>query len=531
MIPMQPLRVLVVDDSEDEYQTTRDLLARASDSLFAVNWAPSHDAGLAAILQGTCDVCLVNYDLDGQPGLGLVHDAQRLGADTPIILLDAHDVHSLDEEIRLATADDCISKGQLTPALLERSVRHVVETNRLRAGAEESRTRWHTLTEHLSVVYFEGDPWSQRLLYVSPTYETMLGHSCAEACAAPRAWLAHVHADDYQRVLASFDDSPYDDLEFRVVRSDGAVRWFRRRLRTVRDASGRVSRVVGTAEDVTPLREAQRQAAATSRLEVLGRQVGAVAHDFNNMLTAVICEAEELKCARADDDGVQSGAQEIIDLSLRAADLTRQLLAFGRQRAYEPRLLDLNALVTGVERMLGRLAGADVALSTILPDDAGFVIADAGQMEQVVVNLVVNARDAMPTGGRLRIETRNVSVMSDTVAPDNVRPGSYVVLSVSDEGTGMSDVVRARIFEPFFSTKAPDAGSGLGLSTVRDFVARSGGAIVVSTEWGRGSTFDVYLPSASDGPTKQERRPRIRTDRDAGHRRVPRQIAQPPQGT
>ncbi len=238
------------------------------------------------------------------------------------------------------------------------------------------------------------------------------------------------------------------------------------------------------------LRDAERKAAATTRFETLGRLVGGVAHDFNNMLTAIVCEAEQLKRSLDRSDPSHSGAQEIIRSSIRAAELTRQLLTFGRQRTFEAQQLELNGVVEGLSRMLQRLLGPGVRLESALCDDATVVEGELCQLERVVVNLVVNARDAMPTGGRVLVGTRVEECFGEGEMP----AGEYVVLSVTDEGTGMTDDVRARLFEPFFTTKRPDEGAGLGLSSVRDIVERAGGIIVVHSEQGAGSCFEVFLP-------------------------------------
>jgi PAS domain S-box-containing protein len=385
---------------------------------------------------------------------------------------------------------------KLTTALLERSVRYAIELQRMRLLAQEAQRRFQALADSAHMIYFESDPVTKRLLYVSPSYEAIIGQSCADASGAPRAWLAHVHADDRARVVASLDEASYDSLEFRVARPDGRVRWLRLHAREVRDAGDRVLRVVGTAEDVSALRVAERRAAATNRLETLGRLAGGVAHDFNNMLAAIMCEAEQLRLQLDADDSMRSGIQAIIDASRSASHLTRQLLTVGRADASAPGELRVSALVRRVERMLYHLVGTEIELVTNLPDDAGCVIAEASQVEQIVLNLVVNARDAMPNGGRLTIATGNVTIGPNYALEAGVVPGAYVVLSVTDDGVGMSADVRARIFEPFFTTKDRDGGSGLGLCTVRDLVERNGGAISVQTERDRGTTFIVLLPRA-----------------------------------
>jgi CheY-like chemotaxis protein len=228
---------------------------------------------------------------------------------------------------------------------------------------------------------------------------------------------------------------------------------------------------------------------------------GGVAHDFNNLLTAINGYAQFLYDAVA-DESQRTLAAEIVKAGDRAANLTRQLLAFSRQQILTPRVLDLNAVVGDMARLLRRLIGEDVELATAAGADLWLVEADPGCLEQVIVNLAVNARDAMPTGGRLTVETRNVVLDEEYVrARPGARTGPHVLLSVSDTGCGMTEEVKARAFEPFFTTKQPGKGTGLGLATVYGIVKQSGGHVGVYSEKGRGSTFKVYLPRAAGQPS------------------------------
>jgi PAS domain S-box-containing protein len=253
-----------------------------------------------------------------------------------------------------------------------------------------------------------------------------------------------------------------------------------------------LAHILGTAVDRdhadTTLRQSQR-------LESVGRLAGGVAHDFNNLLTAIFGYADLLAADLPANSPALADVAEIRTAATRAASLTRQLLAFSRQQVLQPVVLNLNDVVGDVEKMLERLLGADVALATHLAPDLGNVKADAGQLEQVIVNLTVNARDAMPTGGKLTIETANAELGDDYVdAHRPVVPGRYVMLAVSDTGMGMDEATKARLFEPFFTTKEPGKGTGLGLATVYGIVKQSGGYIWIYSEPSHGSTFKVYLP-------------------------------------
>jgi signal transduction histidine kinase len=244
----------------------------------------------------------------------------------------------------------------------------------------------------------------------------------------------------------------------------------------------------------TQQRRLEEQLIQSQKMEGIGRLAGGVAHDFNNLLTAILGYAELME-SQLEDEGLRSELREIRLAGERAAALTRQLLAFSRRQVLQPRTLDLNALVSDVEKMLARLIGEDVALVTRLEPALGSVRADPGQLEQVIMNLAVNARDAMPKGGTLTFETANAVLEADFVSVHpGALPGAHVVLTVTDTGTGMTDEVRSHAFEPFFTTKEKGKGTGLGLATAYGIVKQSGGYITVESEAGRGTTFRIYLP-------------------------------------
>jgi two-component system cell cycle sensor histidine kinase/response regulator CckA len=275
--------------------------------------------------------------------------------------------------------------------------------------------------------------------------------------------------------------------------------------RPVLDQKGIVIGVIGIARDVTEQRELEQRLVQSQKMDAIGRLAGGVAHDFNNMLTAIQGYSSLLLTELPERDSRRENVEEILKASERATALTKQLLAFSRRQVLEPRVLDLNEVVRNLSRMLSRLIGENIELSVSPAPDLWHVLADPGQIEQVLLNLAINARDAMPRGGRLTIETRNTQLDGSHWRKDfPVQSGDYSLLAVTDTGVGIPPEIQTRLFEPFFTTKPRGEGTGLGLSTVYGIVKQSGGYIWVYSEPGAGSTFKVYLPRVDAALTASE---------------------------
>jgi PAS domain S-box-containing protein len=285
-----------------------------------------------------------------------------------------------------------------------------------------------------------------------------------------------------------------NQLEYQGIRADGTRIWIEALLTTLEEG-GRIIGTQSALRDVTERKRLQAQYLQSQKLESLGRLAGGVAHDFNNLLTVINGYNDMLAAKLKDDQDLADMAREIQRAGGRAAELTMQLLTFSRKQVVERKPLDLNVVVEDGRKMLQRLVGENVKLESRLGSSLGKVLADAGQMQQVLMNLIVNARDSMPEGGKLTIETRNVEV-DEAFSKEHpeLAPGQYVYLGVTDTGTGMSEEIQRQIFEPFFTTKEPGKGTGLGLATVYSIVRQSEGAIWVQSEPGAGSTFHIYLP-------------------------------------
>ena len=376
--------------------------------------------------------------------------------------------------------------------------RDISETKRVEETLRESERRFRQVTESIDEVFWLTDTTKQQMIYLSPAYERIWGRTCASVFAAPESWMDAIHPEDRDRVRTAaltLQTAGVYDMEYRIVRPDGAVRWIHDRAFPIQDEEGRVHRIAGVAEDTTVRRQLEDQVRQTQKMEAVGRLAGGVAHDFNNLLTAIMGYAQLMRMRLPSDDRMLHDIQEILKASTRAAILTRQLLTLSREEMGQPRVLDLGAIVKEMRDSLRPLVGEKVSIVVRSQPDLGGVKADPGQMEQVVLNLVLNARDAMPDGGRVTIETENIDLgKSHAGAHVGIEPGGYVLLAVSDTGIGMDEQTKARMFEPFFTTKPPEKGTGLGLSTVYGIVQQSGGKIQVHSTPGSGTTFKIFLP-------------------------------------
>ena len=329
------------------------------------------------------------------------------------------------------------------------------------------------------------------------------GYTSEDLAADPGLWMSLVVVEDraaaQEQIRRVLSGEPTEAIEHRIVRRDGALRWVRHTPVVRTDADGSPIGYDGVIQDITERRALQEQLLQSQKMEGIGRLAGGVAHDFNNLLTAILGYVEMCKVDLPPELPIDHPArldlQEVATAGERAATLTRQLLAFASRQIVAPKRLDLSVLVADSLKMLQRLLGDDIEIETALEPGTGTVEADAGQIHQVLVNLTVNARDAMPNGGRLLIETANEILGSDAArAHPGALPGPYVLLAVADTGVGMNADVRSHIFEPFFTTKGLGKGTGLGLATCHGIVRQMGGHILVYSEPGQGTTFRIYLP-------------------------------------
>jgi PAS domain S-box-containing protein len=366
----------------------------------------------------------------------------------------------------------------------------------LRQSEQRFRQVISSISDHIYVTEVTEDGRHLNL-YISPNVEDLTGYP-AEVFIADRSfWPAKViHPDDRgtaKMQAAQLDMGRNSEMEYRLVRADGKVIWVRDSGKVYRDGSSRI--IYGVVSDITERKQIEEQFRQSQKMEAIGRLAGGIAHDFNNLLTVIIGNCEFILGFLPANDPLRSDVERIKKTGDRAASLTRQLLAFSRKQMLQPEILDLNSIVSNMEHMLRRLIGEDIELISRLAPDLGQVKVDPGQIEQVIMNLVINARDAMPQGGRLIIETANIDWdQLSTHGHIGLKPGAYIVLAVSDTGQGMDEETKAHIFEPFFTTKEPGQGTGLGLAMVHGIVNQSQGQIWVYSEPGHGTVFKIYLP-------------------------------------
>jgi len=386
--------------------------------------------------------------------------------------------------------------------LIER--RRAERTERQLASAEEytrevvreNESRYQRLVENVNDAIIVDDA-EGRLVFANRRFREWFGLEgrdirdvVLEDYAVPE-WRARLR-DRHDRRMSG--ESVPAHYEYEGIRPDGTRIWIEASVTNVED-DGRIAGTQSVLRDVTERKRMEAQYLQAQKMESIGRMAGSVAHDFNNLLTVINGYSDLLLSRRPDENSDRAGLKEIRAAGERAAELTRNLLAFSRKQLAQPRALDLNVVVAETKKMFGRLIGEDIELITWLSPELGQVMADSSQLHQILMNLLVNARDAMPLGGKVIIETKNVEADEDFVRrhPD-FEPGSYVRLRVTDNGMGMTDEVKRHLFEPFFTTKEPGKGTGLGLATIYGIVRHSGGKIEVTSKLEEGATFHIYLP-------------------------------------
>src|SRR6266850_978324 len=489
-----PLSVLIVEDSEDDARLLVRELTRGGYEL-TQEQVYTATAMQAALDRQVWDLVIGDFSMPNFSGLEALSLVRERGLDVPYICLSG----TISEELAVAAmkagANDWVTKGQLKRLLpaIERELREA----KGRAALRAAEAGYETLVEQAPVGIYRSNP-EGRFLSANTALVRMLGYeSAADLLRLDMA--RDVYADPAERQglvdRDTYSDRQYDDVEATWKRKDGGLLTVQLNVRAVRNAARQVEYYETFVRDVTEQRRLQQQVLQSQKMEAVGRLAGGIAHDFNNLLTVITSYSDLLLEDLGKDDPKRDDVQQVLKAADGAASLTRQLLAFSRQQVLAPRVVNLNAVVEGLQKILRRVIGEDVELAAALAPDLGAVKADVGQLEQVLMNLTVNARDAMPTGGKLTIETANVEHEPEyALEREAAAVGRFVMLAVSDTGVGMDEATKARIFEPFFTTKEAGKGTGLGLATVYGIVNQSGGFIWVYSEPGNGTSFKIYLP-------------------------------------
>jgi len=388
--------------------------------------------------------------------------------------------------------------GAFTYLWLQRRAaeRRAFELSVLSDGLKESDERFRQMAASIDQVFWMLDVSTNRILYMSPAFEQVWGRS-PESFIDRSSLLDTVHPDDRTRVGEYLNKTITEACKetYRIIRPDGDERWVLDCAFPVFNHIGELYRITGTLEDITDRRALEEQLRQAQKMEAIGRLAGGIAHDFNNLLTVIGGYGNIVLDATTPTDPRHDKLKQILAASNRASTLTSQLLAFSRKQILQPKLVNVNNLLTSIEALLRPVLGEHIHLKTELGSDLPRVKADPNQMEQVLINLAANARDAMPEGGELYIQTALLKGRIDE-GPD---PGPCVVIQISDTGCGMSQDVLEHLFEPFFSTKELGKGTGLGLSTVYGIIQQNHGTIHVTSSPGRGTTFEILLPVTSEG--------------------------------
>jgi PAS domain S-box-containing protein len=401
------------------------------------------------------------------------------------------------ESIPVELAVTALPEGGVV--LLSRDLR---ERRKAEHARTEAEIKYRMIVEQVAAISYIAEPGvTGRWYYVSPQIQSILGFTPEEWLEDSENWLQHIHPDDHAAVnaaeAAGLQGKSFQ-AEYRITHKDGRTVWISDTA-TITQGSENHPVMEGFMVDISERKLMEMQSQQARRMEAIGRLAGGIAHDFNNLLTIIKGYTELARERTEGQTALRNDIERIDDATERAAALVRQLLAFSRKQVLQPKNLDLNAIVGGLEQLLRRLMGEDIRMHVKMSAELGTIKADPSQIEQVLMNLVVNARDAMPHGGKLIIETCNTE-LDHAYASDHVsvKPGRYVMLAVSDSGMGMSPETVAHIFEPFFTTKGGTRGTGLGLSTSYGIVKQSGGYIWVYSEPEHGTTFKVYLPRVDE---------------------------------
>jgi PAS domain S-box-containing protein len=505
------LKLLQVEDSEADAKLILRELKKLGQHITHIR-VEDEDSLRAALTREQWDLVISDWHMPKFSAPAALGVLKELGLEIPFLIVSGTIGEDIAVEAMRAGSRDFVRKdnlARLIPAVereLHQAKARSATTLALQQTAQQlelADVRFRALVERnadlISLTATDGTT-----LYMSPAVERMLGHDPSHYVGKPASHF--VHPEDQDRVRRVVDrliqnPSTSANVEFRALHRDESVRWLEATMTNLA-ADPAVGALVGNLRDITDrklaasaLLRTEEQLRQAQKMEAIGNLAGGVAHDFNNLLSVILSYSGLLAADMTPSDPRYADLREIEAAGQRAVDLTRQLLAFSRQQILQPKIVSLKDVVAPMEKMLRRLIGEDIELIVVSPSQLGKVLVDPGQIEQIVMNLAVNSRDAMPHGGKLTIETANVELDEKYAASHvGVTAGPHVMLAVTDNGLGMDKATQSRMFEPFFTTKEKGKGTGLGLATVFGIVKQSGGHVWVYSEPGRGTTFKVYFP-------------------------------------
>ena len=517
----EPLRVLVVEDSEDDaFLMIRNLENAGFDIAgLDIDWdrVDTVNALGAALDHKSWDIVLAGDSLPHFTAADALRLVRKRDRDVPFLVLTGAVGEDVVIEALRSGADDHVMKDdlvRLVPAL-KQALRNAGIRRELRRVTDElARMKSHRdrLVESSPVVYYSARPFGDHAVtfavtFVSANVRKHWGYEPEEFLSDPRFWISRVHPEDEPGVmgdLQAFLANGHHVSEHRFLHKDGTYRWMQNECRLVQGTEGGAREAVGYCIDITRYKHLEEHLHQNAKMGSLGKLVGGIAHDFNNVLTGIIGYSEILLEKAGKLSPMKGDLSQIYFLANRGSRLTRQLLAFSHQKPFQTQVLNLNTLVHDMMGIFQRLVGEDVELAFKEDPDLGNTRADGGQIEQVLMNLVVNARHAMPDGGAVILRTENVMLDRRELDQDiSVEPGPYVMLSISDTGCGMHEGVRKKLFQPYFTTKEKGKGTGFGLSLAWGIVRQHRGHIIVDSVEGRGTEFEIYLPRV-DAASKEQ---------------------------
>ena len=497
--------MLLVGNKEEDFFLIREILGRTQLSP-AADLDHAHSLDEARTMLGTKSYGLVlfEYETGDTAGVQLLGQFLETGASVPFILLTEHaDERTVAEIIRGGTWN-WVPKSQLDAPNLAKTIRHTLEMHsmqREQQHAEESlRKLWRAVEQSDDAVIITDHEGT--IEYVNPAFETVTGYTKQEACGKnPRILKSGEQGPEiYQEMWATIRAGNV----FRGIlvnrKKNGELYYVEESVCPVRDGSGNITHYIANSRDLTDRKRLEAQLLQAQKMDAVGRLAGGVAHDFNNLLTIITSYSELALDAVTPHSPLAMKMQEILQAARRAAELTRQLLAFSRKQPQALRVVELNPSVERITKTLHRLIGEDIELNFVAGSGLGPVRIDPVQIEQILMNLAANARDAMPEGGHLRIETSDMILDDDSIAgkPAVIPKGRYALITVTDDGAGIPTEHLSHIFEPFYTTKPPGEGTGLGLATVYGIVKQNKGFIWAYSELSVGTVFKVYLPCVAE---------------------------------